>query len=409
MTTPSVSLSMYDRYTPKIRDRIIGKLQASMGETAYHLLTPAQLRALADIKSPTAPILSFYLGLTPERRIGHVWHTIYSSLVDAELKRIADRRRREALKEEFERIECALEAELPALGRGVVFFTSPKLGLWRQIALPLPLPDGVHIAGRPYIRPLVRTRDEHDRFVLVLLSQQHNRFFISQIGQVEEVLRVKGQRLRRILTDRVTRDRRDVIHTEAAKNEARVLAHATELVVGQFEARHLLFSGAPELIAAVTEKLTKEVLQRIGPQFAVEIHAGPSEVAAAAEPAQRAVEEREEVATVQRMIDAGPAAAAWGEQPVLDAVYLKRVMTLAVDDMFARPGARCGNCGSLWAAMPQGTCPTCTSSDLRTVGDIVELAIEETLEERGALELVRSDAARRLMATRGPMAALLRW
>jgi peptide subunit release factor 1 (eRF1) len=59
--------------------------------------------------------------------------------------------------------------------------------------------------------------------------------------------------------------------------------------------------------------------------------------------------------------------------------------------------------------MPQGTCPTCASGDLRTVDDIVELAIEETFEERGALELIRSEAARRLMATRGSMAALLRW
>jgi peptide subunit release factor 1 (eRF1) len=409
MTTPSVSLSVHNRYTPEIRDRILAKLQSSMDETAYHLLTPAELRGLADIESPTAPILSFYLALTPERRVGRVWHTVYSSLAHAELTRIADRRRREAMKEEFDRIECALEAELPALGRGVVFFTGPKLGLWRQIALPLPLPDGIHIAERPYIRPLVRIRDEHDRFVLVLLSLQHNRVFISQIGQVEEVLTVKGQPLRRILTDRMTRDRRDVIHAEAAQNEARVLAHATELAVAQYEARHLLFSGSPDLVASVTEKLTKEVLQRVGPLFAVEVHAGPAEVAAAAEPAQRAVEEREEVATVQRMIDAGPAGAAWGEQPALDAVYLKRAMTLVVDDMFARAGARCGNCGSLFAAMPQGTCPTCASGDLRTVDDIVELAIEETFEERGALELIRSEAARRLMATRGSMAALLRW
>jgi hypothetical protein len=36
------------------------------------------------------------------------------------------------------------------------------------------------------------------------------------------------------------------------------------------------------------------------------------------------------------------------------------------------------------------------------------LALEQALEQRAALELVRSDAARRLMAECGPMAALLR-
>jgi hypothetical protein len=44
------------------------------------------------------------------------------------------------------------------------------------------LPDGARWTQRPYIRPLARTRDEHDRFVLAILSQEQSRFFISQIG-----------------------------------------------------------------------------------------------------------------------------------------------------------------------------------------------------------------------------------
>jgi peptide subunit release factor 1 (eRF1) len=40
---------------------------------------------------------------------------------------------------------------------------------------------------------------------------------------------------------------------------------------------------------------------------------------------------------------------------------------------------------------------------------VVELAIEHALEEKSALEIVRSSAARRLMASIGPMAAMLRW
>jgi peptide subunit release factor 1 (eRF1) len=43
------------------------------------------------------------------------------------------------------------------------------------------------------------------------------------------------------------------------------------------------------------------------------------------------------------------------------------------------------------------------------VTDVVELAIEQALEEKGALEIVRSSAARHLMTSIGPMAALLRW
>ena len=85
---------MHDRYSPVIRDRILEKLQASVDPSAYRLLTPAQLRALAEIESPEEPVLSFYLRLAPERRTARAWHTVYTSLIDAALKGIADRRRR---------------------------------------------------------------------------------------------------------------------------------------------------------------------------------------------------------------------------------------------------------------------------------------------------------------------------
>ena len=52
--------------------------------------------------------------------------------------------------------------------------------------------------------------------------------------------------------------------------------------------------------------LGKTMQRRIGEEFAVDVHAGPADIAAAAEPAQRAIEEREEIGTLQRLLDAGP-------------------------------------------------------------------------------------------------------
>jgi peptide subunit release factor 1 (eRF1) len=411
MAVPSISVSVHDRYSPEVRDRIIEKLRptAAVSGGTYRLLTPAHLRALAEIAPSTEPVLSFYLQLTPERRAGRGWSSTFSSMATSLLHRIGDRHERKTAQHELDRIKQALHEELPELGRGVAFFACEVIGLWQQIAVSVPLPDGAHWTQHPYIRPLARTRDEHDRFVLAILSQELSRFFISQIGQVEEVFRVKGRDMRGILTERVARDRLDVIITEALKNEARVLAHAAELVLAQFEGRYLLVAtGAPELRTAVFDHLPKEVQAHIGGGFTVEVHAGIRAVSAAAEPAQRAVEEREEIATIQRIRDLGPQAAAWGVQPTLDALRLGRVMTLAVDDAFAAPGARCGNCAGLWATVP-ARCPACDSDAITAVEDVVELALEKALEERAGLELVRSAAARQLMTGPGPMAALLRW
>jgi peptide subunit release factor 1 (eRF1) len=377
-------------------------------ETAYRLLTPAHLRALAQFHSPDVPVLSLFLRLTPERRLRAAWHTEFKDLADALVESIGDRRRRETIQDELERIESTLQAGLPAMGRGVAFFVCRPRGLWRQLAVSVPLPDRAFLRPRPYIRPLVRTRDEHDRFVLAVVSQERSRFFISQIGQVEEVFDVKGERVRRAYADNVAREHGGVHAPEPLKNEARVLAGVAEQALAQFEARHLLIAGAPDIRTAVIHALSDEAQRRIGGEFAVEPHAAPAAVAAAAEPVEREIEEREEAATVQRLLDASPKAVAWGVRAALGALHEGRVMLLAADDGLCMPGSRCENCGALRDEIVR-QCPVCGSGAVEPVEDVVEMALERALEERSNLELVRSDAARRLMAARGPMAAELRW
>jgi peptide subunit release factor 1 (eRF1) len=406
MSTPNLSLGGLDHYTPELRDRILEKLNAAhLSETAYKMLTPMHLRSLTEIETGDATVASFYMQLSPDRRVGGTWRTFFSSLREATLKPIQNRRQREEIRGELDRIGQALEAELPALGRGVAFFSSQKLGFWRQIAVSVPLPDGVWLNPKPYLRPLVRTRDEHDRCVLVLLSEKLSRFFISQIGQVEEVLEIKTDQP---LADGRPKDGPLVMVTEPLKNEARVLAHAAELALMQFKGRYLLLSGSLELRKAVMQYLRKHIRQSVVDEFSVEIHARPAAVAGAAEPAQRAIEAREEVATIEKVVDLGPDRSAWGEQPTLDALWEGRVMTLAVDDAFCKPGSHCRNCGALRAGSVS-TCPVCGSDAIEAVVDVVELAIEHALEEKSALEIVRSNAAHRLMTSVGPMAALLRW
>lgn len=130
--------------------------------------------------------------------------------------------------------------------------------------------------------------------------------------------------------------------------------------------------------SATSESLAKDMQRPVGGEFSVDIQAGPSAVAG--EPAQRAIEEREEVATVGRMIQASPKASAWGIRPTLDALYQRRVMTLAVDDVFGRSGARCGECGRLLEAISD-SCPGCGSNAVEAVEDVVEMAIEQALEQ----------------------------
>ena len=223
----------------------------------------------------------------------------------------------------------------------MAFFTCPTGELWRQIALSLPLPDCAHVGSRPYIRPLARTRDEHDRFILALLSLDRSRFFVSQIGQVEEVFEVRGERA--------------VPKPEATRNEARVLARMAELVLAQFEGRHLLLSAAPELRAEFINHLGESAQHNLGTEFSVDIHAGPAAIAAAAEPAQRAIEEREEVETAHQLVDASPKAVAWGVANASQRVFNLRLLSRSTR---GRPRCRATSSRCFFARQTAKNSPT---------------------------------------------------
>lgn len=408
MDFASVSLTRHDRYTPELRDKIAQALRAPSAVAGYHVLTEPLLRELAGTVSGSAPILSLYIQLTPERRVGGAWRSYLSSLSEAVLRPVHDKKVRYALQQEVAQVRRAMEDELPVLGRGAAFFSCRTAGLWRQIALPLPLPDDAHAATQPFIRPLVRARDEHDRFVIALLSEGISRYFVSQIGQVEEVLEIHGSNMRRMSTDHGPKERHGSDVIEPLSVQAKILAGAAEQVMLRYEARYMVLAEAKDLRASVIHYLGKPMQQRIGAEFAVDVHAPVADIAAAAEPPQRAIEEREEIATVQALVDAGPKGAAHGVKATFEALWQRRVAKLVVDDLYAAPGARCRACAALLQTL-QGACPVCGSNSIDTVGDAVELAIEQTLDAEGALELVRSATARRALAPIGPLAAVLRW
>ncbi len=110
MSVASVSVNRHDRYTPELRDKIAEALRVPLSESAYHVLTLPLPRELADAVADRAPVLSFYLQLAPERRIGGAWRTYLSSMSDTMLGSIEDSRMRKALREEFARVELPVLA-----------------------------------------------------------------------------------------------------------------------------------------------------------------------------------------------------------------------------------------------------------------------------------------------------------
>lgn len=388
---------------PDARDALLDELRRRTTTPGFHFLSTDHLQRLNDARSDGAPIVSLYMALTPEARLGGAWATVFKDLNDRALAEAGDHAA--AVRSDCDRIREALDAGLPRTGRGVAFFACESLGLFEQLGTAITLPNEVHVGDNPYVRPLARVRDENDRFVIALLSMHKSRFFFSQIGLVEEVYEVEGEEF--AVTDLVSKDQKQDRKAELRKAQAQRSAHALELIARTLEARHVVYSAPADMEADFLGALDQATRQKVAGGFACDTLATTAEVADAAEPLQREVESREEMETLGKVQELLSSRAVAGLDDTLDMLNQQRVMTLVVDDGTTIPGGVDAASGML-TTQTDGTYEA-TGGEVRPVADLIELMLDKAMEQGATLELVRSEEARAALTEHGPAAALLRF
>lgn len=394
--------------SPSDRDALVRQFQTLEEEAPFRLLTPQELVELGSVESHDAPVVSAYLDLGPDARRDRTWATRLKSLGRQALDRIDDRRRARVVEGELARVERTLSHKLPDLGRSVAVFACESAGLWHEVALPVPLPNRLEVRPKPYLRPLFRVMDEHDRFLLVVLDDQRARLFVSQLGSIVEVadLIEEGPSLTHGGGWAQMRLQRQ--HDAHVLWHAGAVAHATSLALEKFGAHWFLVAGTPDVLAEYRNQLAAPVAGRLAGEFRVMATASPSDVAAAAAPLQRDVEAREERSSVEGLAHEPPGGkAAWGLDATLTALSDGRVMELLVLDDYRSPGGLCADTSRLFA-MSEGLCPDCGEA-IVPVEDVVDLALERAHRSGAQIDLVRSPEAREMLAARAPIAARLRY
>ena len=189
---------------------------------------------------------------------------------------------------------------------------------------------------------------------------------------------------------------------------AGAVAHATALMMERFEARYLLASGPAEVFAEYKEHLPSALAQRLEAHFAVPIDAAHGDIAEVIAPYQSEVEEREEVATIERLNQAiSGGRALWGLDETLAVLSEGRVRALVVEDGFRVPGHECRQCGRLGPA-EMTDCPNCRLS-MKVVDDIVDVALERALLQDATLEIVRSERGRSALEGVAQIGVILRY
>ncbi|MEL6615853.1 MAG: peptide chain release factor 1, partial [Bacteroidota bacterium] len=316
------------------RDALLAELRRRTSTPGFHFLSSDHIQRLNEARSIGAPIVSLFMELTPEMRVGSSWELALKDLRGRALDAAGDHA--DVVGAEIDRVESALRTSLPRTGRGVAFFLCQEQGLFEQLGTATTLPTEVHVGAEPYVRPLARVRDENDRFVIALVSAHKTRFFFSQIGLVEEVYDLAGEELS--ITDFASKDQRQDIKADLRKDQAQRSAHALQLIAKAMDARHIVYSCAADMEKTFLEALDQATRQRVSGTFSCEVNATTAEVAEAAETAQREVEAREEMETVEKVQELLSSRAVVGLSDTLDMLNQQRVMTLVVDDEARMPG-----------------------------------------------------------------------
>ena len=167
-------------------------------------------------------------------------------------------------------------------------------------------------------------------------------------------------------------------------------------------------SGSSEVLAEYRAHLPSEVGTRSVAEFHTPIEANTREIAEAIAPLQEQEEERQEVATIERLSDAlSSGRGVTGIDETLGMLSEGRIHALVVQADFRTPGCSCDDCGRL---MPEGIqqCPICGISS-ETVDDIVSIALERALIQGCQLELVRSPSGKSMLEQTDVIGGILRY
>ena len=389
------------------REALETQFEALSSNGYLNVLTRRRFTDLAALECNEGAVVSLYVDLSPQSRHNEAWSIDLKSQMRRLLADQHGSPHREVIEAETERMRRWLTDRVGSLGRGAAIFSCPSRGLWWSLSLPVAFPTRLRAGRRPYLRPLARVRDEYERYGVVVLDKQRARLFVSQLGHltevadmVEDVPKHHKQGGRSQMSLQRHHDAHVMWHAGA-------VAHATELLMERFEARHLLVSGTREILAEYRVHLAPSLVRRWVGEFSVPIDAGAAEVAKAIEPVQRDTEAHQETQAVSRIENSIPGKGTWGLTNTLTALSERRVQLLVVHDQYRVGGKECMHCQMLMTETPEA-CPSCGNA-LSPVEDLVDAMLERAVVQEAELELVRSDGARRRLPVGEPIGALFRF
>ncbi len=314
----------------------------------------------------------------------------------------------EPLGEAFDRIQRWIGDEFNEENRGVALYTEIGGDWFEALQFPVPITNRMIINDRPAIAPLAQVLDTYHHHGVVLLDREHVRILSVYLGSLLDEIEVRGEPFPTpsdVQAGGYSHKRYQRRKAEEMRHFFREFAKEVEEFVRRYKPDDLVILGTDENVAKFKEFLPERLREMVVYTGPMGVDDAASEVLARIEPHLKAEREREARAVVEVLLDRvgqGYLATA-GFQSTLTALQEGKVDTLVVARDHERNGARCPQCGFVFARDP-GTCPYDGTSTEQGV-DVVEEMVRMAEEQDSEVEFVEPGA----VAEMGGVGALLRF
>jgi peptide chain release factor subunit 1 len=371
------------------------------------------LRQLAGFKAERGCAISLYLGLDPREAptAGDVDTRMSSLLSEAEKSEGANRDKlshdqKVALRADFDRVRDYFENDFDRDGvQGLAVFAAGLDGAWTTLPLAYPVTDGVRVARRFYLAPLV-PQVRHGEGALV-----------AAVGREKgEVYRLRDGRLIP-LADHT--EEQPSQHDQGGWSQARYGRHIENLVlwhlkdVAEEVDRHVRRLQAPPVVVVAAEDnrarfkelLSQESQAALAGWATAEAHASPQVLLEAVSPVLEQWLAKQETDVLARWQEeagrGGRASSGWEE--TLAAASDARVDVLVYQEGANSEAWQCPACGR--AAVEGGPCPL-DGTEMQHTADGIDAALQQTFAHGGTSFAIRHA---RDLGSVGGIGAILRF
>lgn len=362
---------------------------------------------------PGHPVLSVYLDVDQSREtnLNRKFEVSLGNLLRELEQGLVDGFEREEFAADAERVKRFVSGYRPGARSLVIFCDALGDFFWRR-ELNVPMRSEARWSETLYLRPLLGTLDEYERYGVILADRAQARLFTVHLGEIEEhgesfapgevkIVKAPGR-------DHIRSDMR--FQRKADQFAHRHLKRVAELAVELAE-RHafdrLMLAGPVEATSQLQQLLPKRWRSRVVASLDLPVEADKHTVLAATLRAGEEAERNGESRLVEELIsDAARAEqrAVTGLDATLRSLRQGRIWRLVYADGYAPSGSRCANCAMLFEERPE-SCAYCGAS-VWPVDDLVEQAAQRVVVSGGKVEQVGGIAAERLKEAGGIGASL---